>query len=66
VSGAFWKWFHLVATILWIVLTYPSVFVWGKMLEYITFLSVYAIVISHAACYQAARAEDKVDRSNPP
>ncbi len=53
--------FHAVATAVWLVLTVPSMVWWRHSIAYLVFLSVYAIVASHWACWQAARAEQVQD-----
>lgn len=55
---ATWSHFHMLAGITWAALAYPSIFYWGKNLEYLTALSVYAIIVGHWGSYQAARAEE--------
>jgi hypothetical protein len=49
---------HAVATVAWLVLSVPSMLWWRNSIGYIVFLSVYAIVASHWAAWQAARAEE--------
>lgn len=49
---------HLVLAGVWALLLIPTVIWWKNSILWIGMISVYAIVISHLAAYDAARAED--------
>lgn len=49
--------FHGWCVVVWLLLSVPSMIWWGMSLRYLTFLSVYAIVVAHWAAWQGARAE---------
>ena len=53
--------FHLVMTFVWIVATIPTLIWLRDSVLWVSLMSLYAIVISHAAAYSAARADEKVD-----
>lgn len=48
---------HGALTIAWLLLTIPSMIWWRNSIAYLVFLSVYAVVASHWAAWQGARAE---------
>jgi hypothetical protein len=49
---------HLWLTIAWMVMVIPTMLWWRDSIAYVSFMSIYAIIASHAAGWQAARAED--------
>jgi hypothetical protein len=53
--------FHAVATLIWLALITPTLIWWRNSVPWITLMSIYAIVVSHATAWQAARAEDAAD-----
>lgn len=55
--------FHLIATIVWIILVIPTILWWLESLKWVVFMSIYAIIISHYGAYQSARAEEAVSTS---
>lgn len=56
---------HAVLTVAWLLLAVPSMLWWRNSIAYLVFLSVYAIVASHWACWQAARAEETARDDSP-
>ncbi|HEX5543629.1 MAG TPA: hypothetical protein VFX60_19100 [Micromonospora sp.] len=52
---------HAALTILWLLLIVPTLLWWRHSVPWLLFVSIYAIVISHATAWQAARAEDAAD-----
>ena len=54
--------YHGYATIFWIIMVPVSIFtgLW-KRIEYVTFLSIWALVVSEWAAWQASRAETAHD-----
>lgn len=57
----FLKAFHGWATIIWFVLSFPLAWLFGSAVVFVTFLSLYAIVVGHWSSWQAARVEVKQD-----
>lgn len=53
--------FNIVGMIVWGILLLPSVFWWGKSLEWVVLMSWYAIFTGHLSAWQAARVEKKQD-----
>lgn len=53
--------FHALATLVWLALIVPTLVWWRDSLVWIVLMSIYAIVVSHATAWQAARAEDVAD-----
>ncbi len=53
--------FHAVSTLIWLALIPPTLIWWRDSVPWITLMSIYAIVVSHATAWQAARAEDAAD-----
>lgn len=49
--------FHKWATIIWFVLAFPICIFLSQSIPFIVFISVYAVVVSHWAAYQASSAE---------
>jgi len=52
---------HAVATLAWLLLVVPTVVWWRESVFWISLMSIYAVVVSHATAWQAARAEDAAD-----
>lgn len=44
---------HGVLLLLWVILAVPTFLLWREALEWITFMSWYAIVAAHWAAYEA-------------
>jgi hypothetical protein len=57
--------FHAWATIVWVVLAAPTVLWWRESVFWVNVMSWYAIVVSHAAAWQATRAEEAVEQNGP-
>lgn len=51
--------FHLYATITWFVVSLPLALLFGTSVLFVTWLSLYAIVVGHWSSWQAARVETK-------
>lgn len=49
--------FHKWATIIWFILAFPICIFLANSVPFIVFISVYAVVVSHWAAYQASQAE---------
>lgn len=49
---------HAALAAVWLLLTVPSLLWWSHSVPWLVWMSLYAIVASHLACWQAARAED--------
>lgn len=50
-------WVHASATILWALLSIPTLIWWRESILWVAFMSLYANVASHWAAWQATRAE---------
>jgi hypothetical protein len=48
---------HATLTIVWIVLTLPTLLLWRESITWLALMSVYAIVATHWDAYQSAKAE---------
>lgn len=48
---------HLVLTIVWASALIPTLLWWRESILWVAFMSLYANVVGHWSCYQAARAE---------
>jgi hypothetical protein len=55
----FLKGFHGWATIVWFIASFPLAYFFGSAVVFVTFLSLYAIVVGHWSSWQAARVEVK-------
>ena len=53
--------FHLWATIAWFIFSIPAAITWGNSVLFVTWLSLYAIVVGHWSSWQAARVEVRQD-----
>jgi len=51
---------HLVLLLLWTVLAVPTVLWWRESIFWVSFMSWYAIVVTHAGSYEAAKAKEAV------
>jgi hypothetical protein len=49
---------HAGLTIVWVGLIVPTLIWWRESILWVAFMSLYANIASHAAAWQAARAED--------
>lgn len=49
--------FHFWALVIWLLLGYPAIFIWGKFVVWVSIMSWYAIVSTHLGGLSAARAE---------
>lgn len=49
--------FHLIAALIWVVLTLPTLVWWKESILWVSLMSIYAIVVAHLAAYSAAHAE---------
>jgi hypothetical protein len=49
---------HAALTIIWLLLGIPTMLWWSESISWVVWMSLYAIVASHWACYPAARSED--------
>lgn len=56
--------FHMVMTVLWVLLLVPSLMFWSNSVMWVVFMSLYANVVGHWGAYQAARA-DELNESSP-
>lgn len=57
VNGNHLRRFHLVATVLWLVLVVPTIVWWKDSILWVGLISCYANAASHWAAWQGARAE---------
>lgn len=46
-------------TIAWFLASFPMAILWGSLVTFVTWLSLYAIVIGHWSAVQAARTEER-------
>jgi hypothetical protein len=49
--------FHLILTVVWIILIIPTILYWTSSIEWLVFMSLYAIITGHFSSYEATRAE---------
>ena len=49
--------FHLCLGLLWVVMIPPTIFLWKDSIQYLVFISVYAVIVGHISAFQAAKAE---------
>jgi hypothetical protein len=52
---------HFVLTVVWTLLIIPTVLWWRESIFWIAFMSIYAIIVSHAGAFKAARAEQEAE-----
>lgn len=48
---------HGIFTIFWLITSFPLVILFGNIVVFVSWLSVYAIVVAHWSSWQAARTE---------
>jgi hypothetical protein len=63
-DAAFLRSFHGWATVIWFVVAIPLTIFFGRLVLFVTFLSLYAIVTGHWSAWQSARVEVKQDEVN--
>jgi len=56
------KQFHAAMTVFWLLMVYPTVVYWKSSIEFLVFISVYAIIISHAEAWQTSRLERQTEK----
>lgn len=49
---------HAALTVVWLLLGVPTLLWWSHSVPWLVWMSLYAIVASHWAAWQAARAEE--------
>ena len=49
---------HKILLWLWLILAIPSITIWKNSVPWLVFLSVYAIVATHWAGFEGAKAEE--------
>jgi ABC-type lipoprotein release transport system permease subunit len=49
---------HLICLGIWIALIIPTILYWRESVFWVSLMSIYAIISTHWAAYQAARAEE--------
>lgn len=49
--------FHAILTVFFLILTFPSAFWWSESVPFLVALSVWALIASHLAGFQAAHGE---------
>lgn len=54
--------FHGAALVVWSILVVPTLTVWADSIPWISFMSVYAVVVGHQAALEAALAKRSVER----
>ncbi len=48
---------HAVLMAVWLLLTIPTLLYWSNSIQWLVWMSIYAIVAGHFAAWQAARVE---------
>jgi hypothetical protein len=64
-SGRLWAWVHAAGVLVWAGLAVPGMTVWRQSVPFLVFISIYAIVLSHAVGAVSALAARKADSSDP-
>lgn len=54
---SFGEQFHLALGAFWVVMIPPTIALWKDSLQYLVFISVYAVIIGHISAFQGAKAE---------
>lgn len=52
------------ATVTWLLMTVPTMVWWRQSIAWVSFMSIYAIVVSHYTAWQASRAEVAADEND--
>jgi hypothetical protein len=60
-----WTWFHAAGVLVWVGLAVPGMTVWRNSIAFVVFVSLYAIVLSHAVGAVSALAARKADSNDP-
>lgn len=61
---AFLTKFHGWAAIVWFIAAFPIMIWWSESVQFIVFISVYAVVGAHWSSWQASRVEEKQDAAD--
>ena len=61
---AYMRRLHGWLTIAWFVAAFPIMIFWRESVQFLVFVSVYAVVTGHWSSWQAARVEEKQDEAN--
>jgi hypothetical protein len=51
-------------TVAWFAAAFPIMLFWSENIQFLVFVSVYAVVTGHWSSWQAARVEEKQDESS--
>ena len=54
---------HFFALCIWIALCIPTVLFWSESVQWLVFMSIYAIIVGHFSAYASSRTEQKVDET---
>ncbi|CAA1283203.1 hypothetical protein A8C28_04905 [Klebsiella pneumoniae] len=54
---------HLVAAVMWVGLTIPSLIWWKDSVLWVILISIYANIVGHLSGYSAARADQAAEES---
>ena len=57
----FWRWFHLSAVVVWVLLIPPTLLWWRESILWVALMSIWANVVGHASAWQASRAEEEAE-----
>lgn len=60
-GARFFEYLHAAAVVVWLLLAIPTMLWWRSSVTWIVWMSLYAIVASHASAWQASRTEVKQD-----
>lgn len=60
---AFLRNFHKWATVLWLIASVPLALVFGESVIFVSWLSLYAVVVGHWSSFQASAVEVKQDEA---
>lgn len=52
-----WVRFHVLGTLIWLVLIPPTMLFWAESILWVLLISIYANIVGHIGAYQASRAE---------
>jgi hypothetical protein len=53
---------HFVLLVVWCLLVIPTLLLWRDSIAWITFMSIYAIIASHWAAWEASKAKQAVEQ----
>lgn len=64
-SGRLWAYVHGIGVVIWTALCWPGLTSWRNSIEFVVFMSLYNVVLTHLVGWVSALAARKADPNDP-